>query len=92
MLKNIKEVSQVPPISQVDADGTVYSTQLEFYLIHRRDRCQIPYPLREKHIIGETGYNTLYLITKTLYDMIIAEGGGTEPLKLGDNHLSGIKI
>lgn len=82
MLKNIKQIAQVPPIHQVGTDGKVYTDQLEFYLIRRRDRYHIPYNLREKHIIGETGAYTAYLITKILYDMIIAEGGGTEPLVL----------
>lgn len=82
MLKNIKQIAQVPPIRQIGTDGKVYSEQLEYYLIRRRDRCQIPYNLREKHIIGQTGGYTVYLITKALYDMIIAAGGGTEPLVL----------
>jgi hypothetical protein len=84
MLKDLKQVSQVPPIVQVDRDGEVITAQLEFYLIRRKDIYHIPYELREKHIIGKTGGNTLYLITKSLYDMIISAGGGTEPLTVRD--------
>lgn len=82
MLKDIKQIAQVPPIQQIGTDGRVFSTQLEYYLIRRKDRRLIPYKLREKHIIGQTGAYTTYLITKVLYDMIIAEGGGKEPLAL----------
>lgn len=90
MLKSIKQVSQVPPIVQYGPKGETRTKQLEFYLIHRMDRRHIPYKLREKHIIGPTGGNRLYLITKILYDMIISEGGGTEPLVPPEN--SGINL
>lgn len=90
MLKSIKQVSQVPIIQQIGTDGKIKSIQLEFYLIHKRDRIHIPFKLREKNIIGPTGGNRLYLITKTLYDMIIKEGGGTEPLVPPE--ISGIEL
>lgn len=80
MLKSIKQVSQVPPIQHIGSDGKLYTKQLEFYLIRKKDRSHIPFKLREQHIIGPTGGNRLYLITKDLYNMIIAEGGGTEPI------------
>lgn len=80
MLKSIKQVSQVPPIQNISTDGKVHTRQLEFYLIRKKDRSHIPFKLREQHIIGPTGGNRLYLITKNLYDMIISEGGGSEPI------------
>ena len=84
MLKSIKHVSQVPLIKSYGTDGKLYTRQLEFYLIRKKDRSHIPFKLREQHIIGPTGGDRLYLITKDLYDMIISEGGGTEPIEPQD--------